>query len=158
MKKAISEPREDVGKYAPKMATFIIDVDKIRDVIGTGGKVINEIIANNDNVKIDIEDDGTVMVSSSDIEACNEAKRIIEDIVFVPEIGERYTGTVVRLMQFGAFVEISSACDGMIHISKLSTKRVERVEDVVKIGDKVEVEVLKVDEKGRVDLKLVKKL
>ena len=130
---------------------------KIGEVIGQGGKTINKII-DKTGVKIDIEDDGTVMISSASIDSCNEAKAIIEDIVFVPEIGERYTGTVVRLMQFGAFVEISSACDGMIHISKLSTKRVERVEDVVKIGDKVEVEVIKVDEKNRVDLKLVKKL
>ena len=98
------------------------------------------------------------MISAVETEKCEEAKKIIEDIVFVPEVGERYTGTVVRIMQFGAFVEISSTCDGMIHISKLSSKRVERVEDVVKIGDKVEVEVIKVDEKGRVDLKLVKKL
>ena len=98
------------------------------------------------------------MISSAVIDDCYAAKTIIEDIVFVPEVGERYTGTVVRIMQFGAFVEISSNCDGMIHISKLATKRVERVEDVVKIGDKVEVEVIKVDEKNRVDLKLVKKL
>ena len=110
------------------------------------------------NVKIDINDDGTVMISSANIEDCHEAKKIIEDIVFVPEIGERYTDTVVRIMQFGAFVEISSNCDGMIHISKLSSKRVDRVESVVNIGDKVEVEVIKVDEKGRVDLKLIKKI
>ena len=153
----IPEYRDHLSPYAPKIITFKINPEKIGEVIGQGGKTINKII-DKTGVKIDIEDDGTVMVSSSDIEACNEAKAIIEDIVFVPEIGERYTGTVVRLMQFGAFVEISSACDGMIHISKLATKRVERVEDVVKIGDKVEVEVLKVDEKGRVDLKLVKKL
>ena len=153
----IPETRDHLSPYAPKIITFKINPEKIGEVIGQGGKTINKIIEKT-GVKIDIEDDGTVMVSSASIEACNEAKAIIEDIVFVPEIGERYTGTVVRLMQFGAFVEISSACDGMIHISKLSTKRVERVEDVVKIGDKVEVEVLKVDEKGRVDLKLVKKL
>ena len=153
----IPEYRDHLSPFAPKIITFKINPEKIGEVIGQGGKTINKII-DKTGVKIDIEDDGTVMVSSSDINACNEAKAIIEDIVFVPEIGERYTGTVVRLMQFGAFVEISSACDGMIHISKLSTKRVERVEDVVKIGDKVEVEVIKVDEKGRVDLKLVKKL
>ncbi len=149
--------RDHLSPYAPKIITFKINPEKIGEVIGQGGKTINKII-DKTGVKIDIEDDGTVMISSANIDSCNEAKAIIEDIVFVPEIGERYTGTVVRLMQFGAFVEISSACDGMIHISKLATKRVERVEDVVKIGDKVEVEVLKVDEKGRVDLKLVKKL
>ena len=140
-----------------KIITFKINPEKIGEVIGQGGKTINKIIEKT-GVKIDIEDDGTVMVSAVSIEACNEAKAIIEDIVFVPEVGERYTGSVVRIMQFGAFVEISSNVDGMIHISKLSTKRVERVEDVVKIGEKVEVEVIKVDEKGRVDLKLVKKL
>ncbi|MBQ7917237.1 MAG: polyribonucleotide nucleotidyltransferase [Clostridia bacterium] len=153
----IAEPRESLSKYAPKIITFKINPEKIGEVIGQGGKTINKIIEKT-GVKIDIEDDGTVMVSSANIEDCNAAKAIIEDIVFVPEIGERYTGSVVRIMQFGAFVEISSTCDGMIHISKLSTKRVERVEDVVKIGDKVEVEVIKVDEKGRVDLKLVKKI
>ena len=153
----IDKPRTELSKYAPKIITFKINPEKIGEVIGQGGKTINKIIEKT-NVKIDIEDDGTVMISSANIEDCNAAKAIIEDIVFVPEIGERYTGTVVRIMQFGAFVEISSNCDGMIHISKLSTKRVERVEDVVKIGDKVEVEVIKVDEKGRVDLKLVKKL
>ncbi len=149
--------RDHLSPYAPKIITFKINPEKIGEVIGQGGKTINKII-DKTGVKIDIEDDGTVMISSANIESCNEAKKIIEDIVFVPEIGERYTGTVVRIMQFGAFVEISSTCDGMIHISKLSSKRVERVEDVVKIGDKVEVEVIKVDEKGRVDLKLVKKI
>ena len=153
----IPETRDHLSKYAPKIISFKINPEKIGEVIGQGGKTINKIIEKT-GVKIDIEDDGTVMVSSANIEDCNAARAIIEDIVFVPEVGERYTGTVVRLMQFGAFVEISSACDGMIHISKLSSKRVERVEDVVKIGDKVEVEVIKVDEKGRVDLKLVKKL
>ena len=149
--------RDHLSPYAPKIINFKIDPEKIGEVIGQGGKTINKII-DKTGVKIDIDDDGTVMVSSASIDACYEAKKIIEDIVFVPEIGERYTGTVVRIMQFGAFVEISSTCDGMIHISKLSSKRVERVEDVVKIGDKVEVEVLKVDEKGRVDLKLIKKI
>ena len=92
------------------------------------------------------------------MEKCEKAKEIIMAIVFEPEVGERYTGTVVRLMQFGAFVEITAKCDGMIHISKLSSKRVEKVEDVVNIGDRVEVEVIKIDERGRVDLKLIKKL
>ncbi len=157
MLETIPEYRDHLSPYAPKIITFKIAPDKIGEVIGQGGKTINKII-DKTGVKIDIEDDGTVMVSSANVEDCYKAKEIIEDIVFVPEVGERYTGTVVRIMQFGAFVEISSACDGMIHISKLSSKRVERVEDVVKIGDKVEVEVIKVDEKGRVDLKLVKKI
>ena len=153
----IPESRDHLSVYAPKIITFKINPEKIGEVIGQGGKTINKIIEKT-NVKIDINDDGTVMVSSANIEDCNNAKKIIEDIVFVPEIGERYQGAVVRIMQFGAFVEITSTCNGMIHISKLSTKRVERVEDVVKIGDKVEVEVIKIDEKGRVDLKLVKKI
>ena len=153
----IPESRDHLSEYAPKIITFKINPEKIGDVIGQGGKTINKIIEKT-NVKIDINDDGTVMISSANIDDCNEAKKIVEDIVFVPEIGERYTGTVVRIMQFGAFVEISSTCDGMIHISKLSSKRVDRVESVVNIGDKVEVEVIKVDEKGRVDLKLIKKI
>ena len=153
----IPEYRDHLSPYAPKIITFKINPEKIGEVIGQGGKTINKII-DKTNVKIDIDDDGTVMVSSANVEDCERAKKIIEDIVFVPEIGERYMGTVVRIMQFGAFVEITSTCDGMIHISKLSTKRVDRVEDVVKIGDKVEVEVIKIDEKGRVDLKLIKKI
>ena len=157
MLEVIPEPRKELRPYAPKIISFKINPEKIGEVIGQGGKTINKIIEKT-GVKIDIEDDGTVMISSAVIDDCYAAKAIIEDIVFVPEVGERYTGTVVRIMQFGAFVEISSNCDGMIHISKLATKRVERVEDVVKIGDKVEVEVIKVDEKNRVDLKLVKKL
>ena len=153
----IPETRDHLSVYAPKIITFKINPEKIGEVIGQGGKTINKIIERT-NVKIDINDDGTVMVSSANIEDCNNARKIIEDILFVPEVGERYQGAVVRIMQFGAFVEITSTCNGMIHISKLSTKRVESVEDVVKIGDKVEVEVIKIDEKGRVDLKLVKKI
>jgi len=153
----IPESRDHLSVYAPKIISFKINPEKIGEVIGQGGKTINKIIEKT-GVKIDINDDGTVMISSANVEDCNEAKKIIEDIVFVPEIGERYTGTVVRIMQFGAFVEISSSCDGMIHISKLSSKRVDRVESVVNIGDRVEVEVIKVDEKGRVDLKLIKKI
>ncbi len=153
----IPESRDHLSKFAPKIISFKINPEKIGEVIGSGGKTINKII-DETGVKIDIDDDGTVMIASSDEEKCLQAKRIIEDLVFVPELGERYTGTVVRIMQFGAFVEITSTCDGMIHISKLSNKRIDRVEDVVKIGDRVEVEVIKIDEKGRVDLKLVKKL
>ena len=153
----IPEYRQNLSKYAPKIISFDIDPTKIGEVIGSGGKTINKIIEET-GVKIDINDEGKVMIAAQDIENCNKAKEIILSIVFEPEIGERYTGTVVRLMQFGAFVEIAANCDGMIHISKLSNKRVERVEDVVNIGDRVEVEVIKKDEKGRVDLKLVKKL
>ena len=157
MLETIPETRKEMNKYAPKIISFNIDPNKIGEVIGSGGKTINKIIEET-GVKIDIEDDGRVNIASIDAEACNKAKEIIQAIVFEPQVGERYTGTVVRIMQFGAFVEITANVDGMIHISKLSSKRVEKVEDVVNIGDKVEVEVIKVDEKGRVDLKLINKL
>lgn len=153
----LPEPRKTMSKYAPKIISFNIDPDKIGEVIGSGGKTINKII-DETGVKIDIEDDGRVMIASADEDKALKAKEIIMGIVFEPEIGERYTGTVVRIMQFGAFVELTANVDGMIHISKLSSKRVERVEDVVNIGDRVEVEVIKIDERGRVDLKLIKKL
>lgn len=157
MLECLPETRTYMNKYAPKIISFSINPEKIGEVIGSGGKTINKIIEET-GVKIDIEDDGRVMIASSDEEKAQKAKEIILGIVFEPEIGERYTGTVVRLMQFGAFVELTQTVDGMIHISKLSSKRVERVEDVVNIGDRVEVEVIKIDERGRVDLKLIKKL
>ncbi len=157
MLECIPASRDHLSAYAPKIISFKIDPDKIGEVIGSGGKTINKIIEQT-GVKIDIEDDGTVMIASSDVEKCYAAKQIILDLVFEPELGSRYIGTVVRIMTFGAFVELTANCDGMIHISKLSSRRVERVEDVVNIGDRVEVEVIKIDEKGRVDLKLVKKL
>ena len=157
MLECLPATRDHMSKYAPKIISFNIDPDKIGEVIGSGGKTINKII-DETGVKIDIEDDGRVMIASSDEEKALKAKQIIEEIVFEPELGERYTGTVVRIMQFGAFVELTSNVDGMIHISKLTNKRVERVEDIVNVGDRVEVEVIKIDEKGRVDLKLIKKL
>lgn len=157
MLECLPATRNHMSKYAPKIISFNIDPDKIGEVIGSGGKTINKII-DETGVKIDIEDDGRVMIASSDEEKALKAKQIIEEIVFEPELGERYTGTVVRIMQFGAFVELTSNVDGMIHISKLTNKRVERVEDIVNVGDRVEVEVIKIDEKGRVDLKLIKKL
>ncbi len=157
MLEVLPQTRKEMSKYAPKIISFNIDPEKIGEVIGSGGKVINKII-DETGVKIDIDDDGRVMIASADLEKANKAKEIIEGIVFEPEIGERYTGTVVRIMQFGAFVELTPTVDGMIHISKLSSKRVERVEDVVNIGDRVEVEVIKIDERKRVDLKLIKKL
>ena len=153
----IEQPRKELSKYAPKIISFNIDPERIGEVIGSGGKTINKII-DETGVKIDITDEGKVMIASSDIDACHKAEEIIKSILFEPEIGERYTGTVVRIMPFGAFVELTSNIDGMVHISKLSDKRVEKVEDVVAIGDRVEVEVIKIDEKGRVDLKLIQKL
>ena len=157
MLSVIKAPREQMSKYAPKIVSFNIDPERIGEVIGSGGKTINKII-DETGVKIDITDEGKVMIASSDETACAKAKEIIDSILFEPQVGERYTGTVVRIMQFGAFVELTANVDGMIHISKLSDKRVEKVEDVVSIGDRVEVEVIKIDEKGRVDLKLIKKL
>ena len=156
MLEVIEKPRKELSKYAPKIITFAINPDKIKDVIGSGGKTINKIIEQT-GVKIDITDEGNVFVASTDIEACERAKQIIENICLELEVGGIYTGKVVRIMQFGAFVEVAPGKDGMIHISKLSNKRVEKVEDVVKIGDEVEVEVIKVDDKGRVDMKLIAK-
>lgn len=150
----ISEPRKELSKYAPKIITFTIDPDKIKDVIGSGGKTINKII-DETGVKIDIEDDGTVYVASCDSEMNEKAKKIILSITEDVEVGDVYDGKVVRIMNFGAFVDIGGGKEGMVHISKLSNKRVEKVEDVVKIGDEIEVEVIKIDEKGRIDLKRI---
>lgn len=152
----LPEPRKELSKYAPKIISFSIDPDSIKDVIGSGGKTINKIIEET-GVKIDITDEGKVFIATPDSEMAEKAKRIILNIAEDLEVGKIYSGKVVRIMQFGAFVEIAPGKDGMIHISKLSTKRVEKVEDVVNIGDEVEVEVIKIDNKGRVDLKLVGK-
>lgn len=153
----IDMPRENLSKYAPKIITFEIDPEKIREVIGSGGKVINKIISET-GVKIDIEDDGQVFLASSDSEMAQKAKQIILNIAEDVTAGKIYTGTVVRIMNFGAFVEIAPGKEGMIHISKLSSQRVEKVEDVVKTGNSVEVEVIKVDDRNRIDLKLIRVL
>ena len=147
----IAEPRAEVSKYAPKMITMHIDPDKIRDVIGKGGSVIQKIVAES-GAKIDIDDDGTIHIASPDAESCEKAKKCIDDIVFVPEVGQLYYGRVVRLMTFGAFVELAPGKDGLVHISKLADKRIERVEDACKIGDMMWVKVTEIDEKGRVNL------
>ncbi len=157
MSKTIKAPRKELSKYAPKIVTFKIDPDKIREVIGSGGKVINQIIADT-GVKIDIEDDGDVFVSSSDKEMIEKAKAMILAIATDFELNCEYDGVVVRTTQFGAFVEVAPGKEGMIHISKLSKERVEKVEDVVKVGDKVRVKTIKIDERGRVDMKLIAKL
>lgn len=157
MLECLPMPNDHLSPYAPKIVTFNINPDKIREVIGTGGKTINEII-DKTGVKIDIEDDGKVFISHSDMDKINEARKIIEDICMEFEMDKEYEGTVVRIMQFGAFVEVANGKDGMIHISKLSDKRVEKVEDVVKIGDRVRVKVIKIDDKGRVDFRLIAKL
>ena len=152
----IDKPRAELSKYAPKIISFSINPDKIKDVIGSGGKMINKIIEET-GVKIDITDEGLVYIATPDSEMAEKAKQIILNIAEDLKKKKIYSGKVVKIMNFGAFVEIAPGKDGMIHISKLSNKRVEKVEDVVKVGDEVEVEVLKIDDKGRVDFKLVSK-
>ena len=148
---AISEPRKEVSKYAPKMLTMHIDPSKIREVIGSGGKVIQKIVADT-GAKIDINDDGSIFIASADAAGCDAAKKCIDDIVFVPEVGALYYGRVVRLMTFGAFVELAPGKDGLVHISKLADHRIEKVEDACKVGDMMWVKVTDIDEKGRVNL------
>ena len=147
----ISEPRPEVSRYAPKMITMHIDPDRIREVIGKGGSVIQKIVADT-GAKIDVEEDGTIRIASPDAASCDAAKKCIDDIVFVPEVGKLYYGRVVRLMQFGAFVEIAPGKDGLVHISRLDKKRVEKVEDVVSVGDMIWVKFMEIDEKGRWNL------
>ena len=147
----IAEPRKEVSKYAPKMVIMHINPDNIRDVIGKGGSVIQKIVADT-GAKIDIDDDGTIHIAAADAAACDAAKKCIDDIVFVPEIGKLYYGRVVRLMTFGAFVELAPGKDGLVHISKLADHRIEKVEDACKIGDMMWVKVTDIDEKGRVNL------
>ena len=147
----IAQPRPDVADTAPKMVKMKIDPDKIREVIGSGGKVIQKICADT-GAKIDIEDDGTIYIAGVDKASCDAAKKTIETIVFVPEVGQLYYGKVVRILPFGAFVELAPGKDGMVHISKLSNRRVEKCEDVVNIGDMIWVKVIEIDEKGRVNL------
>ncbi len=149
--KAIDKPRDHVSEFAPKMTTMKIDVEKIRDVIGTGGKVIQKIVADT-GAKIDIEDDGTVYISAVEQSSIDEAKRTIEGIVFEPEIGAIYTGKVTRILPIGAFVEFAPGKEGMVHISKLDKKRVEKVEDVCSVGDEMTVKYLGTDEKNRINL------
>ena len=147
----IAAPRPEVSKYAPKMITMKIDPDKIREVIGKGGSVIQKITAES-GATVDIEDDGTIHIASPNAEACDAAKKMIDTIVFVPQVGELYYGKVVRILQFGAFVELAPGKDGMVHISKLADHRVEKVEDVVNVGDMIWVKVTDIDDKGRVNL------
>ena len=152
MKEAISAPRADLSPYAPRITSFMIKPDKIREVIGSGGKTINEIIANCPGVKIDIEDSGLVMVTSTDAESSKKAVEWIQNIVKEVEPGEIYEGKVVRIMDFGAFVEVLPGKDGLVHISQLANYRVNKVEDVVHIGDTLKVQVSEIDEQGRINL------
>jgi polyribonucleotide nucleotidyltransferase len=147
----IAEPRKELAPTAPKMIAMKINPDKIREVIGTGGKVIQKIVAET-GAKIDIEDDGSIFIASMDIEACRAAQKTIENIIFEPEIGKLYYGKVVRTIPIGAFVELAPGKDGMIHISKLENRRVEKVEDVLKEGDMTWVKVTDIDDRGRVNL------
>ncbi len=150
MAQAISEPRPDVGKYAPKMDTFMIDPDKIRDVIGTGGKVINDIIAQCDNVKIDIEDSGQVTIYHMDRDTINKAKGIILDIVREAKVGEDFEGKVTRVEDYGAFVNLFGNVEGLCHISRLGWGFIDKASDVVKVGDTLKVRVVEIDEHGKV--------
>ena len=149
--KAIPAPREQLSAYAPKMVSFMIDTEKIRDVIGKGGKVIQDICAKC-NCKIDVEEDGRVSITAVSREDLNRAVGIVKMIVEDPEVGAIYKGRVTRLMNFGAFVEIAPGKEGLVHISKLDTKRVERVEDVVAVGDELLVKVTEIDQQGRINL------
>ncbi|MNO57225.1 Polyribonucleotide nucleotidyltransferase [compost metagenome] len=151
MMEAISEPRANLSKYAPKIIIININPDKIRDVIGAGGKIINKIIEET-GVKIDIEQDGRVFIGSSDEEMIQKARSIIEGIVREVQVGEIYVGTVRRIEKFGAFVELIPGKDGLVHISQLSTERVAKVEDVVAVGDTITVKVTEIDQQGRVNL------
>ncbi|GIQ68593.1 polyribonucleotide nucleotidyltransferase [Xylanibacillus composti] len=151
MMERIDKPRTELSPYAPKILTMQINPDKIRDVIGAGGKIINKII-DETGVKIDIEQDGRVYIASANSEMNNKAKQIIENLVKEVVVGETYLGTVKRIEKFGAFVEILPGKDGLVHISQLSTERVAKVEDVVQIGDTITVKVTEIDQQGRINL------
>ena len=151
MKPCIAEPRPEVSEYAPKMLTMKIDVDKIREVIGKGGSMIQKIVAES-GAQVDIDDDGTIHIASPDAASCDAAKKMIDDICFVPEVGKLYYGKVVRIIPIGAFIELAPGKDGMCHIRDLENKRTEKVEDVLNIGDMTWVMVTEIDEKGRVNL------
>ena len=153
MLKAIPEPRKELSPYAPRVEQLKIDVDKIKDVIGSGGKTIKKIIELT-GVGIDVEETGVVHVLSTDAEAAQRAIKMIEDIVKEPEVGEIYEGTVVKIMDFGAFVNILPGKDGLVHISQLDKKRVNKVEDVVHVGDKVRVKLVEIDKQGRLNLSM----
>ena len=152
MATAIAEPRKEVSEYAPKMVTFNIPSDKIREVIGTGGKTINEIIEACDDVKIDIDDDGKVVIYHTSKEAIQKAKDMIDEITKEAKVGEIYDAKVVRMEKFGAFVELFKGQDALLHVSKIKHERVNKPEDVLKIGDIIKVKVMEIDEKGRVNV------
>lgn len=152
MATAIAEPRKELSPYAPKIGMMTIDPDKIKDVIGPGGKMINEIIEDCDNVKIDIDDDGHVVIYHTDYDAINKAKEMISNLTREVKEGDVYNAKVVRIEKFGAFVNLFGNTDGLLHISKISHHRVEKVEDVLKIGDMIDVKVIEIDRKGRINV------
>ena len=147
----IAEPRAEISKYAPKIVNMKISVDKIKDVIGAGGKTINKIIEET-GVKIDIEEDGSVFIYSDDIDAANRAKAIIEELTREIEVDGIYTGKVSRIMNFGAFIDLGGGKEGLLHISKISKERINKVEDVLKVGQEVTVKVYEIDDQGRINL------
>jgi len=151
MEEAIAEPRSELSKYAPRITTIKIPVDKIRDIIGPGGKVIREIQSAT-GADINIEDDGTIAVASADSEGAEAAIEMIQNLTAEAEVGAVYHGTVTRLMNFGAFVNIVGSQEGLVHISELALGRVNEVKDVVDIGDEIDVKVMEVDDMGRVNL------
>jgi len=161
MADVIEKPRTEVSKYAPKTEIFNIDPEKIKDVIGRGGEVITKIIQDSSNVisvndkdavKIDIEDDGRVIIYHCDQKVINEAKELIQNIVKEVEVGEIYTGKVVKVEDFGCFVELWPGCEGMVHVSHLDKERVEKPSDIVKVGDEIIVKSLGLDRRGRLNL------
>ncbi len=152
IRETIAEPRPELSPYAPRVIAFEVPVDKIREVIGPGGKVIHRIITEHD-VELDIEDDGRVFITAKDLASAEAAKRMVEQIIREAQPGEQFEGTVTRTTSFGAFVEYLPGKEGLIHISKLSDRRVDRVEDVLNVGDKIRVEVMEIDKLGRVNLR-----
>src|SRR3974377_60720 len=153
MAKALAAARAELGEYAPRIETFKIPTDKIREVIGSGGKVIREIVEKT-QAKINIEDDGTIKIASADADSIRAAVKWIKSIVAEPEIGEIYDGKVVKVMDFGAFVNFFGPRDGLVHISELAPKRVAKTSDVVKEGDMVKVKLLGFDDRGKVRLSM----
>jgi polyribonucleotide nucleotidyltransferase len=152
MRETIAEPRAELSPYAPRVIAFEVPVEKIREVIGPGGKVIHRIITEHD-VELDIEDDGRVFITAKDLASAEAAKKMVEQIIREAQPGEQFEGTVTRTTSFGAFVEYLPGKEGLIHISKLSDRRVDRVEDVLNVGDKIRVEVMEIDKLGRVNLR-----
>ena len=153
MLKELPEPRKEISKYAPKIVNMKIKVDKIKDVIGTGGKTINKIIEET-GVKIDIQEDGQVFIYSSEESQAKRAKEIIEDMVREIEVGQVYTGKVIKIMNFGAFVDLGAGKEGLVHISKISKERIKNIEDVLHVGDTVKVKVIDIDDQGRINLSM----